>query len=90
MRALVLAAAALPIAAVPAHAGWREQLTVQMLTEHNCKVGFISHIVERRVGKRHLISAKVHCRDDRRAYDVSRERPLSRFKVRRCPVVKAC
>lgn len=72
-----------------AFADWKAELTKQMRDDFGCKVEYMSHIVERNIGGKTLISAKVHC-EDKRAFDATRDRPLQRFIVRRCPVQKSC
>ena len=73
----------------PANADWKSELTRQMRDDFGCKVEYMSHIIERKIGDKILISAKVHC-EDKRAFDATRDRPLQRFMVRRCPVQKSC
>ena len=73
----------------PAFADWKAELTRQMREDFGCKVEYMSHIVERKIGDKVLVSAKVHC-EDKRAFDATRDKPLQRFSVRRCKVVKSC
>ncbi len=57
--------------AAPALAGWEDDLTEQIELEHDCKVAFLSHIIERTVEGHEVVRAKVHC-DDERSFDAFR------------------
>jgi len=68
---------------------WRDQLALQLQQEHGCEVVLFSRVTERSIGDRHVVSARVHCADQRR-YDAKRERPLERFQIRRCENAETC
>jgi hypothetical protein len=83
---------ALALLAAPsafAEAEWQLTLRKQMEDEFRCKTDYLSHIVERQIGARFLISAKVHC-EDKRAFDANWDEPKQRFAIRQCGNVEAC
>ncbi len=55
----------------PALAGWEDELAEQTEYEHDCKVAFLSRIIERTVEGHKVARAKVHC-DDGRGFDAFR------------------
>ncbi len=57
--------------AAPALAGWEEELAEQIEYEHDCKVAFLSRIIERTVEGHKVVRAMVHC-DDERSFDAFR------------------
>ncbi len=58
--------------AAPALAGWEEELAEQIEYEHDCKVDFLSRIIERTVEGHEVVRAKVHC-DDARSFEALRK-----------------
>ncbi|MGE5147163.1 MAG: hypothetical protein ACM3N5_10460 [Candidatus Eiseniibacteriota bacterium] len=76
-------------AAAPAFADWQADLRKQMAADEGCKVDYYSHITERQIGNRTLITTKVHC-EDKRTYDADWDDQKKTFKVRRCGQVEAC
>jgi len=77
------------LAATPALADWQADLRRQMATQEACNVDYFSHVTERQIGNRVLISAKVHC-EDKRTFDADWDDQKRQFKVRRCGEVEAC
>ena len=78
---------ALLLAAFPAAADWREDLVVEIRSEHDCEVAYISHVVERNVDGRHVIMAKVHCLDQR-SFDATRFDDREFFRFNECTRAK--
>jgi hypothetical protein len=87
-RPVVLAIFAM-LMATPALADWQADLRKQMAAQEGCKVDYYSHVTERQIGNRMLISAKVHC-EDKRAFDADWDDQKKTFKVRRCGDIEAC
>ena len=86
---LIGALAILAMPAVAEDAEWHLTLTKQMESEYRCKTEYLSHITERRIGERYLLSAKVHC-EDKRTFDANWDEQAQKFQVRRCGDVEAC
>ena len=76
-------------ASIGAESEWQLALRKQMEDEHQCKTDYLSHVVERQIGDRFLISAKVHC-EDQRTFDANWDQQARRFEIRRCGDVEAC
>ncbi|HEX7007432.1 MAG TPA: hypothetical protein VF274_09845 [Alphaproteobacteria bacterium] len=92
MRLPILTAAltlSLAGASAGAEADWELTLRKQMEDEHRCKTDYLSHIVERQIGDRFLLSAKVHCKD-KRTFDANWDQQARRFEIRRCGDVETC
>jgi hypothetical protein len=77
------------LVAGPALADWQVDLRKQMAAQEACKVDYFSHVTERQIGGRTLISAKVHC-EDKRTFDADWDDQKREFKLRRCGDVEAC
>ena len=75
--------------AAPARAGWEEELAEQIEREHDCKVAFLSRIIERTVEGREVVQVTVHCTDkrsfeafrpDKRSFEAFRPEESDRFQ----------
>lgn len=89
---LPILVATLAVVAAPAalaEAEWQLTLRKQMADEFGCKTDYLSHIVERQIGQRFLVSAKVHC-EDKRTFDANWDEAKRRFTVRQCGNVESC
>ena len=84
-----LMAALVPLALIAMNAlaqedaTWREELEYQMFREHDCEVNYLTNVEVKRVDGDAVIYARVHCLD-RRAFDVTRARSGTKFKVTEC------
>jgi hypothetical protein len=79
VRCLTLSLLATAALATPALAGWEEELAEQIEHEHDCKVAFLSRIIERTVEGHKVVRAKVHC-DDERSFEAFRPEESDRFR----------
>lgn len=77
------AVACLTAAGVVAQATWQEELSYEIDLVYDCEVAFLSHVVERGVGDKQMILAKVHCTDSR-AFDAQRLDPYEPFIFTEC------
>ena len=92
MRTPVALAAVLTtvLVAMPALAGWQEDLASQMRWDHDCDVTFFSNVIEREVDGKPVIIAKVHCQDGR-VFDAIQRSAFEDFEVSECtPTEQAC
>ena len=89
MRLPVVLSLFMIVAAAPAFADWQADLRKQMAADEGCKVDYYSHVTERQIGNRMLITAKVHC-EDKRTFDADWDDQKKLFKIRRCGQVEAC
>ena len=89
MRLSVVLSLFLIVVAAPAFADWQADLRKQMESQEACKVDYYSHVTERQIGNRMLITAKVHC-EDKRTFDADWDDQKKLFKIRRCGQVEAC
>ena len=80
---LAMALAGAPATPLLAQSSWEEDLAAEIQIMEDCTVAFLSQIVERQVGGRSLIMAKVHC-EDGRAFDATREDSFAAFEFRAC------
>jgi hypothetical protein len=85
----VLLAVITPVLA--ANSEWAQELTFQIKDEVGCEVSLISQVVERTVGGKRIVMAKVHC-EDRRTFDAFRDEEFADFKFNECdpPEQRAC
>ncbi len=85
----VLLAVITPVLA--ASSEWAEELTFQIKDEVGCEVSLISQVVERTVGGKRIVMAKVHC-EDKRTFDAFRDEEFADFKFNECdpPEQRAC
>lgn len=82
-RLRILLLGALVLRAGAAHAGWQEDLAVELRVAKNCTVAYLSQVVERSVDGRQVIFAKAHC-EDGRVFDASRTDPVLPFDFKEC------
>ena len=71
------------LSAGPVQAGWQEDLAWEIEQEHDCKLSFLSHVVERQIEGRSLVLAKAHCADGR-AFDAERSGDDQLFSFKEC------
>lgn len=84
-----LTMAAMVFSGGPARAAdWQNELTREILHDLDCKVSFMSQVMERTVNGRHIISAKVHCQDER-SFDALRDSHDKAFQFKACEVPNA-
>lgn len=81
--------AAMPVAL--AQAGWEQELALEIQLSQNCKLAYLSHVVERTVDGKRLVMAKAHC-EDQRVFDAMRPDEFEPFQFNECEAdaVKAC
>ena len=90
-RARRAAALTLPLAiggvtSVHAQADWQQDLAAEILILEDCEVGFLTQVIERTVGGREVVMAKVHCLDGR-TFDAERDDRFAAFDFRACEPV---
>jgi hypothetical protein len=79
-----LAALGLLVAATAwAQAAWQAELADEILIMEDCEVSFLTQVIERTVGDREVILAKVHCADGR-TFDASRDDTFAAFAFSIC------
>ena len=77
----------LVLLAAPARAEWQEELSVQLIEEHECELAFLSQVIEREIGANTVVIAKAHC-EDGRAFDVLRDNDFKPFDIKECGIVE--
>jgi hypothetical protein len=87
-KAAALAVALVAVLAGPALADWTSDLTRQMLSEHRCEIAYLTNLQVRLVDAEEVVLVRAHCLDGR-AFDASRARASTPFKVSECNV-RAC
>ena len=70
-------------ASLSAASGWREDLAIEIRSEHGCEVAYLTHVVERDIDGRQVILAKVHCMDQR-SFDATRSDEKEFFSFHEC------
>ena len=66
-----------------AQATWQDDLSYEIALVYDCEIAFLSHVVERDVGEKQVVMAKVHC-TDQRSFDAQRLDPLEPFHFSPC------
>ena len=66
-----------------AQTDWQGDLADEILIMEDCEVSFLTQVVERTVGGREVILAKVHCADGR-TFDASRDDSFAAFDFAIC------
>lgn len=80
---LTLAALALSPQAARGQSSWQDQLREEIAIVEECEVQLLSQVVERKIGDRQVVMAKVHCADGR-AFDAYRDDELAPFSFKEC------
>ncbi len=85
--AQVLAISVLTMGAAPTSQaeenGWQRVLSADIEFEHGCEVAYLSQVVEREVEGDLMVTAKVHC-VDQRTFDAIRMRSADAFEFKEC------
>jgi hypothetical protein len=89
MRSLGLTLLFLLISSAAA-ADWRTDLAEQLSWEQDCKVAFLSGVIEREVEGRAVVIAKAHC-EDGRVFDALQRGEFEEFELNECTAAEqAC
>lgn len=80
---LMLAAVIMGVTGARAQSGWEDELEIEIDQAEQCHVAYLSHVVERDVGGKKLVMAKVHC-DDQRVFDAMRPDEFEPFQFNAC------
>ncbi len=80
---LMFVAVLMSAAGARAQSGWEDELGIEIDQAEKCHVAYLSHVVERDVGGKKLVMAKVHC-DDQRVFDAMRPDEFEPFKFNAC------
>lgn len=82
-RAAALAAMLAGPGSALAQAGWEQDLAAEIEFTHQCKVAYLTHVVERTVDGKQVVMAKAHC-EDSRVFDAMRPDEFEAFEFNEC------
>lgn len=82
-RRLALGLLLAPSGAAWAQPSWQNDLGFELDFLHQCRIAYLSHVVERWIDGRHVVMAKAHC-DDARVYDAMRPGDFEPFQLSEC------
>ncbi len=69
---------------------WEPDLKWQLDDEQNCKLSYLTNVIERRVDDALVVFARAHC-DDGRAFDAVREDEFAFFTLAPCQLdIRSC
>ncbi len=79
LKCLALSLLVTAALATSALAGWEEDLAAQIEHEHDCRIAFLSRIIERAVEGHEVVRVTVHC-TDKRSFEAFRPEESDRFR----------